>query len=106
MRPQSLAARLLAMTPRGRRLFDLLSVQAAELGRLRQEMDTKKNIHVVARSADAELKTVKDELATAKAQMAVLRTILRATEQKAAFHHAQLLKARAEPATLDDGGTP
>ncbi|NDG49628.1 MAG: hypothetical protein EBY30_11445 [Rhodospirillales bacterium] len=38
MRPTSLLARLLAATPRGRRLFDLLASQEAELQRLRAEL--------------------------------------------------------------------
>lgn len=38
MKPTSLASRLLALTPQGRRLFALLAAQQAEITRLREEL--------------------------------------------------------------------
>lgn len=70
MKPTSLPARLLAMTPRGRRLFDLLAAQQAEIARLREQ------VRVPSEAIPTGL---------AEEEADVLRALLRAAEAEVEF---------------------
>ncbi|MBB3900232.1 hypothetical protein [Roseococcus suduntuyensis] len=70
MKPTSLPARLLALTPQGRRLFGLLATQQAEIARLREKLRV---------PPDAAPMEQADE------DPVVLRALLRAAEAEAEF---------------------
>lgn len=70
MKPTSLPARLLALTPQGRRLFDLLAAQQAEIARLREK------VRVPTPPATPD---------HASEDPMVLRTLLRAVEAEVEF---------------------
>ena len=70
MKPTSLPARLLALTPQGRRLFALLATQQAEIARLRDRLRLPPEPAPPAHSGDDPM---------------VLRALLRAAEAEADF---------------------
>lgn len=70
MKPTSLPARLLALTPPGRRLFALLAAQQAEISRLREQLRTA---------------TPPSPAPDANEDPALLRVLLRAAEAEAEF---------------------